>query len=334
MSIAGGVQNALVLARKHGFDTTALFVRNQRQWRAPALTEEAVALFRDTRAQTRISPVVAHGSYLVNLAGSGAVREKSIDAMADEYLRCIRLGIEYLVFHPGSCAGADEGCELIAAGLEEVVAGARGTGVPPVGSSMARFPTADPSVSSSRQPCEETHGRDAHATTNHSPYGRAIHGQDAHATESGTMILLETSAGQGSSLCCGFEQLAAILARLNDASRFGVCLDTCHVFAAGYDIRTPEAYEWTMAEFGRIVGLGALRAIHLNDSVKELGSRVDRHAHIGKGKIGLAGFANFVNDPRLAHLPMLLETPKEIAPDGREWDDVNAESIRSLVKGA
>jgi deoxyribonuclease-4 len=86
-----------------------------------------------------------------------------------------------------------------------------------------------------------------------------------------------------------------------------------------------------MAEFDRIVGLPALRAIHINDSLRELGSRVDRHAHIGHGKIGLAGLANFVNDPRLAHLPMLLETPKEIAPDGREWDDVNAESIRSLM---
>lgn len=146
------------------------------------------------------------------------------------------------------------------------------------------------------------------------------------------MILLETSAGQGSSLCCGFEQLAMILARLGAPGRFGVCVDTCHIFAAGYDIRTPRAYDRTMAAFDRIVGLPALRAIHLNDSLKGLGSRVDRHTHIGRGKIGLAGFANFVNDARLAHLPMLLETPKEIDSDGREWDDVNAEAIGSLAR--
>jgi deoxyribonuclease-4 len=301
MSIAGGAHKALLLARKHGFDTTALFVRNQRQWKAAPLTQEAVGLFRATQAKTRISPVVAHGSYLVNLAASGAVREKSIEAMADEYSRCVRLGIEYLVFHPGSCADADEGAELIAAGLEEVIALTRGTGVPPV----------SPSVRSAPSHREETHGRDAHAT----------------------MILLETSAGQGNSLCCGFEQLAGILGRLGAPSRFGVCMDTCHIFAAGYDIRTPRAYKRTMAGFDRIVGLPALRAIHLNDSLKELGSRVDRHAHIGHGKIGLAGFANFVNDPRLARLPMLLETPKAVAPDGREWDDVNADTIRSLASG-
>jgi deoxyribonuclease-4 len=299
MSIAGGVHKALLLARKHGFDTTAMFVRNQRQWKAPPLMDEAVELFRATRAKTGVSPVVAHGSYLVNLAGSGVVREKSILAMADEYSRCVRLGIEYLVFHPGSCANADEGAELIAAGLEEVIGPTCGTGVPPVSSSVRSAPSH----------CEETHGQDAHAT----------------------MILLETNAGQGRSLCCGFEQLAGILGRLAAPWRFGVCMDTCHVFAAGYDIRTVGAYERTMAEFDRIVGLPALRAIHLNDSLKELGSRVDRHAHIGHGKIGLAGFANFVNDPRLAHLPMLLETPKEIAPDGREWDDVNAEALRSLA---
>ena len=138
----------------------------------------------------------------------------------------------------------------------------------------------------------------------------------------------------GSDNCIGhtFEQLAAILASVRRPRRVGVCLDTCHVFAAGYDIRSPRAYRKTMAHFDRVIGLERLWAIHLNDSKRDLGSRVDRHEHIGRGQIGERGFANLVRDGRLAAVPMILETPKGKDGAGRDWDAVNAETLRRLAR--
>lgn len=143
-------------------------------------------------------------------------------------------------------------------------------------------------------------------------------------------VCLETMAGQGSNLGYKFEQLAAVLAGTGWSDRLGVCFDTCHVFAAGYDIRTPEAYAQTMAEFDQIIGLNWIKCFHFNDSQHELGSRKDRHAHIGEGHIGLIGFANFVNDPRWAEHGAHLETPKtETDADGRE-QDMDAENLARL----
>lgn len=121
-------------------------------------------------------------------------------------------------------------------------------------------------------------------------------------------VALETTAGQGSNLGYKFEQLASILDEL-PKDRAGVCYDTAHTFAAGYDIRTPKAYKNTMDEFDKTIGIARLLAIHLNDSKKELGTRVDRHERIGKGFIGLGGIMNVVADPRLSHLPMVMEPP-------------------------
>jgi deoxyribonuclease-4 len=125
-----------------------------------------------------------------------------------------------------------------------------------------------------------------------------------------TMILLEHTAGQGTSLGATFEQLAAIIDAVNGHRRVGVCLDTCHLLASGYDIASPEGYAETFRQFDRIVGFDRLRVFHVNDSKKPLGSRIDRHEHIGQGAVGLEGFARLVNDPRFRALPMLLETPK------------------------
>ena len=123
-------------------------------------------------------------------------------------------------------------------------------------------------------------------------------------------ILLENTAGQGSSLGHSFDQLAAILERVRDEGRIGVCVDTCHTFAAGYDIRTEEGYAKTMREFDRLIGTRGISVFHVNDCKKELGSRVDRHTHIGRGQIGLAAFRCLVNDRRFAKVPKILETPK------------------------
>ena len=125
-----------------------------------------------------------------------------------------------------------------------------------------------------------------------------------------TMILLEHTAGQGTSLGSTFEQIASIIAKMNDHRRVGVCLDTCHLLASGYDICSPEGYASTFAQFGQLVGFERLKMFHMNDSKKPLGSRVDRHEHIGRGCLGLEPFRRIVNDRRFRGLPMLLETPK------------------------
>ena len=275
LSIAGGLENALLAADAYGFETVAMFVRNQRQWAAGPLRDEAVGRFRRVRRRLKIRPVVAHGSYLVNLAGKHAIRRKSIAAMRHDVDRCGRLGVEYLVFHPGSREDAGRGIGLIAEALNQIVAA-----------------------------CSTRRAK----------------------------VLLETTAGQGNCIGHTFEQLARILARLARPRRFGICLDTCHVFAAGYDVRSPRAYRQTMAALDRVIGLDRVLAVHLNDSLKDLGGRVDRHAHIGHGKIGLKGFANLVNDPDLGRVPMILETPKEKDDSGRDWDEINAEALWRLVR--
>ena len=141
--------------------------------------------------------------------------------------------------------------------------------------------------------------------------------------------LLETTAGQGTSLGWRFEQLAAILDGVKDPDRLGICFDTCHVFAAGYPLGTGGEYDSTMEALDRTVGLGRVRAFHLNDSLRDLGSRVDRHAHIGRGKMGLEPFRRLVGDPRFQQTPMYLETPKG-EEDGEDLDAVNLRVLRSL----
>lgn len=131
------------------------------------------------------------------------------------------------------------------------------------------------------------------------------------ATPGDVRILLEVTAGQGATLGRTFEELAAILARTGRSDRLGVCFDTCHALAAGHEFRTESGYLETFRRLDRTVGLDRLRAFHLNDSKGDLGSRKDRHEHIGKGKVGLEAFARILNDRRFADLPMILETPKD-----------------------
>lgn len=141
-------------------------------------------------------------------------------------------------------------------------------------------------------------------------------------------VLMETTAGQGSSINHRFENIARMLELCGGHPRLGVCLDTCHIFAAGYDIRTPEAYERTMEEFGRVVGFERLGAVHCNDSKKDLGSHVDRHEHIGEGKIGLEAFRCLMNDTRLFGVPILLETP-----DAEKMHQENLGRLLALIEG-
>jgi deoxyribonuclease-4 len=150
--------------------------------------------------------------------------------------------------------------------------------------------------------------------------------------ESTTCLLLETTAGQGTCLGHSFDQLAEMIHGIKDKNRIGICLDTCHIFAAGYDISTRQGYDQTMDEFHKIIGLKHLRLIHANDAQKPCGSRVDRHAHIGEGMIGDKGFSCLINDKRLADIPKILETPKK--KDGKDADPLNLARLRKLLRPA
>jgi len=277
MSIAGGLDRAPLRGKQVGCDTIQVFTKSNRQWRAKRISDQEVEAFKANLAATGIGPVVAHDCYLVNLAAPRrAVWKKSVAAFRVELEGAERLGIPYLVTHPGSHAGAGE-----AEGMRRVA--------------------------------------------------EALNVLHAALPGAGVRILLETTAGQGSSLGHRFEQLAAILAGVDQADRVGVCLDTCHVFAAGYDIRTRDGYRKTVEDLDACLGLRRLQAIHLNDSKGGLGSRVDRHEHIGEGRLGLAPFRRLLNDPRLRRVPMILETPKDddfVAADRR-----NLARLRRLLNG-
>ncbi len=278
--MAGGLHNAIHEARRLQCDTVQIFVKNQRQWSAAALSEEAVSRWRTARSEGPLGPVVAHASYLINLGSDDAdLSRKSIAALADELDRCGRLGVEYLVVHPGAA------------------------GKQPVEVALARV-------------------------------SRAVDAVFAATAPNNTTLLLETTAGQGTTLGRTFTELGRMIDGVDAKSRVGVCVDTCHVFAAGYDIRDAIAYEAMIAEAAATVGLERIRAFHLNDSRGKLGSRVDRHDHIGGGQIGPVGFQNLLADVRFAGLPMILETPKENDEQGREMDVVNLSLLRRWSEAA
>ncbi len=272
MSIAGGMHHAFEEAKAAGCEALQVFTKSSNQWKAKTLGEEDLSLWHAAWARHPEWPVVAHDSYLINLASPDeALWRKSLDAFHLEVERCDLLRIPFLVMHPGAHMGAGEeaGMDRVALAFDEVCSRAR---------------------------------------------------------TSQTTILIETTAGQGTSLGWRFEQLRDILERVKEPDRFGVCFDTCHVFAGGYDFRTWMGYDAVMAEFERVVGIDRLRCFHLNDSKRELGSRVDRHENIGKGHLGREAFRLLVNDRRFRDLPMVLETPKE-----GEMDKVNLRLLRRLA---
>lgn len=151
------------------------------------------------------------------------------------------------------------------------------------------------------------------------------------AEDVAAICLLETTAGQGTNLGHTFEQLAAMLDGVENPDRLGVCFDTCHVFAAGYPMAERKDYLATFESFDQLIGLEQIKAFHINDSRREQGSHVDRHAHIGHGEMGLEPFRHLMNDHRFSKIPMYLETPKG-EENGKDWDVVNLGVLRGLVK--
>jgi deoxyribonuclease-4 len=284
MSIAGGLPRAVDRAQASRCEALQIFTKSAGQWRARPLPSDEIARFRKRVEDTGIHPVVAHNSYLINLAAAApALRAQSVAALGEELDRAESLGLDGLVMHPGSYTSGseEEGLRLIGEGIAGLLAARPG---------------------------------------------------------GNTMVLLEHTAGQGTNLGHRFEHLAAILERVGGSPRVGVCLDTCHLLTAGYDIGSPAGYDATFREFDRIVGLDRLRVFHLNDSKKPCGSRVDRHEHIGKGCLGLEPFRRLLNDPRFSRLPMLLETPKLETPASRRrsdvdpWDARNLRALRTLIE--
>jgi deoxyribonuclease-4 len=284
LSIAGGLPRAVDRAVASRCEALQIFTKSAGQWRARVLPSDEIVWFRRRVAETGIAPVVAHNSYLINIAAaSPALREQSFQALLEEYDRADALGLQGLVMHPGSYTSGtpDEGLRLIADGLRKLLRARR---------------------------------------------------------RSSPLILLEHTAGQGTNLGHRFEHIAAILERLDGSPRVGVCLDTCHLLTAGYDLCSDEAYHATFRDFDRIVGIDRIKVFHLNDSKKPCGSRVDRHEHIGKGCLGLEPFRKLLNDLRFAGLPMLLETPKLDTPEARRqsdadpWDARNLRTLRRLMR--
>jgi len=256
MSIAGGVDKAILRGYELGCETIQIFTRSPRQWRSRDLEPEERERFRLLKEKTGIDPVVAHDCYLINLASSDEkLWRKSLAVLEEEIGHCGALGIPYLVVHPGAHldAGEEVGLKRIAQGLDRVAGLAKALGVE---------------------------------------------------------VLLENTAGQGTSLGSRFEQLATLLHLVDDNSWLGTCFDTCHAFAAGYELRTPSGYDRTWRELDNLVGLERVKVIHINDALGDLGSSLDRHQHIGQGTLGLEPFRMLLNDDRFQGLPMLLETPK------------------------
>ncbi len=310
-----GPATAIVRAMELRCQTVQMFLRPNRQWRTPKLSDKQVAAFRAVAADAAagnwpasvyneapdeadllaaaggllpanadrcVTPLISHAAYLINIASppgaksfGGDVRANSLRALDDELSLAARLGVPYVVLHPGSHMGAgeEEGLKLVVEGLDEVL--------------------------------------------------------DRHADDNVT-VLIETTSGQGSAVGWQLQHLGYILGSSAHPARLGVCCDTCHLFCAGYDIRTQAAYDDTLRELERHVGLENVRLWHLNDTSKAFGCRVDRHDHIGRGNIGAESFARLLRDDRWRDLPMVLETPKE-GPHDEAMDPVNLAALWNLV---
>ena len=279
MSVAGGVSKAVERAALHGCEALQIFSKNANQWKGAPLDPAEIRAFRTRVDETGITPVVAHASYLINLATTfPLLREQSIAAFVDELDRAEALGLLGVVIHPGTCTAGSEpdALRLIA---------------------------------------------------------QAIRTAFEERPRIQTMVLLEHTAGQGRTVGHQFEHLATILEHLDGSPRVGVCLDTCHLVASGYDIVSEAGYRDTFAEFDRIVGLDRVRVFHGNDSKKPCGSRVDRHEHIGEGCLGLEPFRRLLNDPRFTELPILIETEKtsrSTKPSPIETDPLDLKNLSTL----
>jgi deoxyribonuclease IV len=362
-SIAGGTDNAALRAREVGADCFQLFVKSPSQWRFAALTDEEVGRFKaavrgddlpvpphktaplgrsvrvrqpapparpagGSTIRNPLSPLVGHASYLVNLASpDDALYERSRQCLLEELDRAERLGLDDFVLHPGAHMGSGE-----EAGLGRIA------------TALTWLHEQRPGRRT-RILLENTAGAGTVLAGRFEHLGYLIRRCNASAQSGDVQSGAAAALPFGSRLNTGAPPAAvqSTLRNLPDlpdrqagpqsAKPFwlGVCIDTCHLFAAGYDLRTAVALDATLAQLDAAVGLDRVRVIHANDCRGGLGSHLDRHAHIGRGHLGSAAFRLLVNHPALRHLPFIIETPKE-DDSGREMDPVNLKVLRRLVE--
>ncbi|GFE53205.1 apurinic apyrimidinic endonuclease [Babesia ovis] len=256
ISTAGGLENAVTNAYNICGQAFALFLKNQRRWDSPPLSEQTVAKFADMIAKHKydLRYILPHGSYLINIANPDKdKRMKSYHHFVDDIQRCEKLGITLYNFHPGSTVGMCDKAE----GIRNI-------------------------ANCINMAMKETNF---------------------------AKIVLENAAGQKNVIGSTFEDLRDIINLVENKDRIAVCLDTCHLFAAGYDIRTKEKFEEVMRSFDKIIGLNYLVAVHLNDCKSDLGSGLDRHENIGIGKLTRETFEFIANSGYFRNMPIILETP-------------------------
>jgi len=283
VSASGGVDNAPLNAMAIGAKAFAVFTKNQRQWAAKPLETKTIDAFQKNLEASGILPkhVLPHDSYLINL---GHPEVEKLEKSREAFIDEL------------------ERCRIL--GLDKL-------NFHP-GSHLVKIPKKDPEYMDKLMNAE-LHCLDVIAES----MNRAI---DA-TKDSNVKLVIENTAGQGSNLGYKFEHLGYIIDKIEDKSRVGVCLDTCHTFTAGYDLRTRETYDETMGAFDRIVGSKYLMGMHINDSKPPLGSRVDRHQSLGLGEIGWDAFKFIMNDSRMDDIPLVLETIDE---------SICAEEIKAL----
>jgi deoxyribonuclease-4 len=273
VSASGGVDNAPLNAMKIGAKAFALFTKNQRQWVAKPLEEEMIESFKANLKESGVSPkhVLPHDSYLINL---GHPEVEKLEKSREAFIDELRR-CEQLGLE---LLNFHPGSHLVKVGKKD----------PEYADKImeAELNCLDVIAESLNLAIEETKGMNV-------------------------KLVIENTAGQGSNLGYKFEHLAHIINKVEDKSRVGICLDTCHTFTGGYDLRTREAYDKTMDEFERLVGFEYLSAMHINDSKPKLGSRVDRHHSLGEGEIGWDTFKFIMNDERMNDIPLVLETIDE-----------------------
>jgi len=272
-SIAGALENAARRASEIGCDTFQMFSANPRGWRTLDPSPEDCERFRAEREVRKLSPLVIHDNYLINLASADPeIRRKSVAAFRREIQRGLALGADYLVAHPGSSKGS--------------------------------------SVSEAIRTCIESLKEAA----------------DGLSLD-GLTVLIENTAGQGSAIGRSLEEVAEMIVGAKRELPVGACMDTAHLFAAGYSVHTAAGLPKTIKEIEQTVGMGKVRIIHANDSKAAFNSHVDRHQHIGQGQIGAEAFGRIVRHPKLRNIPFICETPVDEPDD----DKRNLEMMRKLA---